>query len=106
MLKEISGLLRSSIRSSQDWLARYGGEEFLICLNGANLDIACNVAEKLRHITQSRIFIYKGARIRLTASFGVASTDCLISPTPEKLISLVDEKLYHAKRNGRNIVAS
>jgi len=57
----------------------------------------------------ARDFTWEGETIKITASFGVVG----ISPDPalknvaaETLLNLADERLYQAKKNGRNQVIS
>ncbi|NIR08370.1 MAG: diguanylate cyclase, partial [Candidatus Aminicenantes bacterium] len=47
VLKEISGMIRSTIRGG-DYIARYGGEEFVLALPETKLSNAVELAEKLR----------------------------------------------------------
>lgn len=39
-LKNVAKILLSCIKRKNDWIARFGGEEFMICMPGANLEIA------------------------------------------------------------------
>ena len=39
-LKNVAKILLSCIKRENDWIARFGGEEFIICMPGANLEIA------------------------------------------------------------------
>jgi diguanylate cyclase (GGDEF)-like protein len=100
VLKEISAVLQSSVRS-YDWVGRYGGEEFLLILPGSNFAGARVRAENMRIAVQAA-HIHDGERvIPITASFGVAAG---FPSQYEILIQTADEALYRAKDNGRNCV--
>ena len=83
-------------------LARYGGEEFAIILPETNLEGAHALAEGLREKIESR-FVFQNETIRVTISIGVAM---LLDDDRASmdLIKRADEKLYEAKRAGRNRV--
>ena len=53
------------------------------------------------------LFVTASARLRVTASFGVASlSEIAESATPTDLVALADARLYAAKNAGRNRVCS
>lgn len=108
VLKEFVQSVNELVRDS-DWLARYGGEEFLLVLPETTLENATLLAERLRVHIAAKDFKWEGETIKITASFGVVG----ISPDPalknvaaETLLNLADERLYQAKKNGRNQVIS
>ena len=102
-LRTLARVLRSTIRAS-DVVARYGGEEFVVALRNAGTDEAMEVAEKLRAaIEQAVVEIGPGRYGRITASFGVVSTD-VHHLDQKRLLSLADTALYLAKDKGRNRV--
>jgi diguanylate cyclase (GGDEF)-like protein len=89
-------LLEKGLRTS-DHVFRYGGEEFLAILPRTELEMACDVAERLRRSVES------GAGV--TISLGVSSfRDGTISS--ETLINSADAALYQAKEQGRNRVVA
>lgn len=96
--------LGSCIRTKDDWIARYGGEEIVVCLPDTNLEQAGKIAERMRKELENNFTSYGGKEIKVTASFGVASTGVDKIADPEELISLADSKLYEAKESGRNRV--
>jgi len=59
-------------------------------------------AEKIRQIVKNTKFMYKNTRINVTISAGVASRD--ETNSGEETLKLADERLYKAKRNGRDRV--
>jgi diguanylate cyclase (GGDEF)-like protein len=106
ILKEIANRAKTCLKRGSDWIARYGGEEFLVCLPGASKTKAVEIAEKMRRAIESDVFLCGQASISVTASFGVCSIDLVQSLTVDDFIKCADEKLYLAKRNGRNRVES
>ncbi len=102
VLKEVARLIQQRIRRDEV-LARYGGEEFAIILPETTLEGARKLAEGLREkIAESR-FIFQNEVIRVTISVGAA----MLADDDKSgmdLIRRADEKLYDAKRAGRNRV--
>jgi diguanylate cyclase (GGDEF)-like protein len=106
-LRAFGALLRSTVRES-DTVARYGGEEFVVLLRGADIAEAAMVAEKLRAAVEDMVVELGPGRFgRVTASFGVASTN-VHGHDRTNLIAVADRALYQAKELGRNriVVAS
>ena len=98
LVKEIQGMIRDS-----DILARIGGEEFAILLHKTSLDDARLIAEKIRLAIEAKIFSMDEIELRISSSIGV-STLSNQNNTIDILYNKADEKLYKAKRNGRNQV--
>jgi diguanylate cyclase (GGDEF)-like protein len=103
-LKHAADLLQSRLRQG-DQAARYGGEEFVAILQAAVEEGATNLAERVRRAIETEKLIVDDARIRLTASFGVA-----VWPgdgkAPAELVAAADRALYSAKEGGRNRVVA
>ncbi|MGB8952504.1 MAG: diguanylate cyclase [Candidatus Aminicenantales bacterium] len=73
LLRELSGVLKSSIRE-EDLLCRYGGEEFLFFLSGVkNIEEAILLTERIRKNIEDHYFTNEEFQPRnnLTMSFGV-----------------------------------
>jgi two-component system cell cycle response regulator len=104
VLKEVARLIQQRIRRDEV-LARYGGEEFAIILPETTLEGACALAEGLREKIEESRFVFQGETIRVTISIGAA---ILVEDHRASLdlIKKADEKLYEAKRAGRNRVLS
>ncbi len=102
VLKGFADTLGGCIRKDKDWISRYGGEEFLICLPGADLARAVEAAERIRAEVEAKHFDFGGKTIRITASFGVCAAKPFKGSKVEDYIQCADEKLYAAKRHGRN----
>ncbi|MGK2859958.1 MAG: diguanylate cyclase [Thermoanaerobaculia bacterium] len=106
VLRETAKIIADSIRH-EDIFGRYGGEEFALLLPEVGLAGALQVCERLRQKIEDMPFVFGDDEIRVTASFGLASTLAL-GETPEvlSLIELADGKLYDAKHQGRNRVVA
>lgn len=103
VLKEIVGGMIRSTRE-YDTVGRYGGEEFLLILPEVDKKTATVVCDRLRRkIAEQEIEIMQGERISVTASFGIASFD-EDGNAPDDLLVKADERLYKAKRAGKNQV--
>ena len=62
------------------------------------------VAERVRAAIARRTFRFDGAELSVTVSAGVATTCGDAEVTPANLLRMADERLYAAKRSGRNRV--
>ncbi len=102
-LLEIARILVQSCRSS-DTPARYGGEEFAILLPETDSDGAVSFAAKVCDALASRRFA-PGEAGEVRASAGVA---CYPADAADatSLVGCADERLYSAKRAGRNRVCA
>lgn len=103
VLRELADVIRGNVRQ-EDLFARSGGEEFTVVLVETTMDGAVQVAERLREAVEQHQFSFEATAITLTISIGVANTSGDANATPIMLRKAADEKLYEAKRNGRNRV--
>lgn len=103
VLKEVVRIVRSNIRSEQDWIARYGGEEFLIVFNNTSSEVAIKLCNRIRLAIKENVFKYNDIDIRITVSLGIQTLNHNIESI-EDFIERVDKKLYEAKCNGRDLV--
>ena len=103
VLKEASRRLMAIVRQD-DIFARYGGEEFIAVFSEATCDQALVVAEAFRATIASMPFNTSAGPLKVTVSIGVAGTSGLEPITPNELIAAADQRLYEAKRAGRNRV--
>ena len=90
---------------AEDVPARYGGEEFALILQGADEAGALRLAERIRKTLEKDELVFEGARIKVTASIGVAQWP-RDGREAEALIAAADRALYAAKQGGRNRVVS
>jgi two-component system cell cycle response regulator len=95
---EVQGVIRT-----EDILARFGGEEFVILVRGVKHKDMLRFAERVRRAVE-RLKIPVGPRtLHATLSLGVALLDeCGGSATSDALLELSDQRLYRAKKDGRN----
>src|SRR5262245_17247498 len=103
-LRELAGLVKTTGRK-EELFARYGGEEFAVVLPETTGEGAMQVAERIRGLVEKHPFQFEGRTYSVTVSLGVAATGGDPPMAPSDLIRLADEKLYQAKRDGRNRVA-
>lgn len=83
-----------------DIVGRFGGEEFLALLSDTDLKGALVFANKVnKHVEKTR-FMYKGKRINVLVSGGIAQRSS--HTTMKAVINSADEQLYSAKQKGRN----
>jgi two-component system, cell cycle response regulator len=104
VLKELARIVQGRIRRDEVF-ARYGGEEFAIVLPETNLEGAKALADGLREKVESSRFVFQNETIKVTVSIGVSMLG-EGDKTSQDLIRDADEKLYEAKRGGRNRVIS
>jgi diguanylate cyclase (GGDEF)-like protein len=103
VLRELARIVQERIRRDEVF-ARYGGEEFVIALPETSLQGAETLAENLRARVETHGFSFQGERIPVTISVGCAVLG--EEKSAADLIQLADDKLYEAKRGGRNRVCS
>jgi diguanylate cyclase (GGDEF)-like protein len=103
VLRELARLVQERIRRDEVF-ARYGGEEFAIVLPETPLAGAVSLAEDLRARVEEHRFVFQGERMPVTISIGCA--DLTEQAAAADLLQQADDKLYEAKRAGRNRVCS
>ncbi len=103
VLRGVAERLKAELRST-DVAGRYGGEEFLVVLPSSGLETGRIVAERLRRALAESPIIHEDEAIQVPASFGVAALGEAADGTLGELLGLADERLYQAKREGRNCV--
>lgn len=101
VLKELSTLVKKRLRPD-DVFARYGGEEFCALLPETPVDGAGAIAEDLRRRVHEKQFVFEGESIAVAISMGCAELKPDMDSTG--FLKAADEKLYEAKRGGRNRV--
>jgi diguanylate cyclase (GGDEF)-like protein len=101
-LVAVAQCLKKSLFRSNDEVARYGGEEFAILLPATDTKGAKHLAERLCNTVRELAIVYKGQRIPMTISIGIATSNKLVLWDEDTLVSKADEALYIAKETGRD----
>jgi diguanylate cyclase (GGDEF)-like protein len=102
VLQLVARTLDESIRK-MDLAARYGGEEFAVIAPDCDVESIVRMAERLRKAIESIAFSHQGHPLRITTSVGVAFAEWPHHPRQARdLIQAADQRLYEAKRSGRN----
>lgn len=100
VLRRVAASMLACIRQP-DILSRYGGEEFALLMPDTDADMALRVAERIRIAVQMAGVEWKGERLSITLSGGVAAY-ATHGTTPDTLVAAADAALYAAKHAGRN----
>lgn len=104
VLCEAAHRMKNALRP-YDVLGRYGGEEFLVIAPGCGAPETEKVAERLRERLESLPLTLRDRSIRITGSFGVASS-MNVAENVDALVWAADAALYQAKHEGRNRVVA
>jgi two-component system, cell cycle response regulator len=103
LLVEVGRVLKACVRD-EDVVARYGGDEYVSVLLGIDSGGALKVAERIRRSIEDHVFLSReGARVRVTASIGVASFPEHTTQKAE-VLDLADRAMYRGKRSTRNVI--
>jgi len=118
VLVRLVALMSEQVRSS-DIVARYGGEEFAIILPDTGIQLAHEVAERIRSKVEAQKLIIDDHTLGITVSIGLASLSQIkfqhdtqnkglpqleTNNLDQQLLGKADEALYQAKQTGRNQV--
>ena len=87
---------------AEDTVARLGGEEFALLLPDTNRLGAAVLAERVRTAVERARPTVADQPVELTLSIGVASYAVEGSETLDQLLYVADQRMYLAKRLGRN----
>ncbi len=112
-LCKVTERIAAAIRS-MDTLARWGGEEFCVLLPNTAMDMARVVAERVRISVENTGMkapegpFYQGnAALLFTVSIGIAVYETAghdAQDDVQEMVQRADQRLYEAKRTGRNRV--
>ena len=101
VLKIIATVLRKRLRGS-DFIARFGGEEFVLLLPATPPAVGAKLLETLRAAIEACPFHFKGERVTITISMGLASFR--VGEHSDLVLKRANQALYRAKNAGRNRV--
>lgn len=105
-LQLVARVFASAVQRPSDTVARYGGEEFVCVLGDTDTEGALRVAEKIRTGIEALQLFHPDSEVGpcVTVSLGVAT----VVPDHQcgfvSLVECADQRLYEAKRSGRNRV--
>ena len=105
-LRTIAELLRQSLRQS-DTVGRYGGEEFVVIMPETDLATAEHKLDSLRQIISDTPIHLPGHDREVHVAFSAGVAGFPQDGTDEaELLATADERLFQAKRTGRNRVVA
>lgn len=99
VLKIIATVLRKRLRGA-DFIARFGGEEFVLLMPATTPAVGAKLLETLRAAIEACPFHFKGERVTITLSMGLASFRP--GEHSDLVLKRADQALYRAKNGGRN----
>lgn len=110
VLAQIGQVLKRHLRE-HDIAARFGGDEFVVILNQTKPEGTPVVALRLMEAVAREAFRWEKRRVRISLSCGVAAYDPTAHPKQliqgsEDLLKQADQRLYHAKEQGRGCMYS
>lgn len=103
VLQQVARIILSEKRS-EDIAARYGGEEMVVVLPETDKVNALVLGERIRQRVETTEIKYKGHKIRLTISGGLAAFPFNASHA-DGLLKCADQALYRAKGSGKNNIS-
>ena len=105
-LVDLAQTLSLALDGPRDLVARFGGEEFIVLLPGADASVALKVAERCQRLIQKQAIVHAHSPHdqRVTVSVGVGTVVPDEHIKPSQFLELVDQRLYLAKKNGKNRV--
>jgi diguanylate cyclase (GGDEF)-like protein len=103
-LRDVARIIDEGAKRAGDIVARYGGDEFAVLLTDTDLPGATALAERIRETIEARGLRAPANQATITVSIGVATMTGSEDGEPSALVRAADGALYHAKRDGRNLV--
>jgi diguanylate cyclase (GGDEF)-like protein len=101
LLGEVGRIVRDCVRS-EDICARIGGDEFCVFLRNCPLDLARQIASRIRERIRDHRVSWRGRQHAIGASIGVVSARSIEDGS--SLLRLADAACYAAKNAGRDTV--
>lgn len=104
LLGELGDLIKESLGPTGIG-TRYGGDEFVLLLPNTPQKVALGYVEKLRESIKAQTFLTaKGLKVKLTASFGVATYPDNAN-NKDDLVRAADQAMYRVKETSRDNIA-
>jgi diguanylate cyclase (GGDEF)-like protein len=103
VLREFVKLVQPQLRQ-EDLFGRVGGEEFAVLCRATSAQDAATLAERLRIQVETHDFVWEGTQLPVTVSIGIATSSEPGLADRNQLLERADQRLYEAKRQGRNRV--
>ena len=102
VLVSVAQIMKKSM-AGKGFAARWGGEEFLLVYTGCDMETTLTYLEMLVEAIREMRVEYDDKAIKITISIGVATGNC---DSVDKVLCTADDRLYHAKKEGRDRVVS
>ena len=99
VLVRVAGLLCNALRED-DIVVRNGGEEFLVVMPGTDERAGATACERILHQVENEPWRLLAPGLTVTTSIGLAFASD--AAEVDSLAAIADERLYEAKRRGRN----
>ena len=98
----VANILKDNLRE-YDIVGRVGGEEFAMFLPNSEIDIATQIAERIRDKVADLSTLFQQNSIKLTISVGLTAKQ-KNENSLDSMLQRADKALYQAKNSGRNTV--
>lgn len=102
VLVSVAQIMKKSM-TGKGFAARWGGEEFLLVYTGCDMETTLTYLEMLVEAIREMCVEYDDKVIKITISIGVATGN---GDSVDKVLCTADNRLYHAKKEGRDRVVS
>ena len=102
VLVSVAQIMKKSM-TGKGFAARWGGEEFLLVYTGCDMETTLTYLEMLVEAIREMRVEYDDKAIKITISIGVATGN---GDSVDKVLCTADDRLYHAKKEGRDRVVS
>lgn len=102
VLVSVAQIMKKNM-AGKGFAARWGGEEFLLVYTGCDMETTLTYLEMLVEAIREMCVEYDDKVIKITISIGVATGN---GDSVDKVLCTADNRLYHAKKEGRDRVVS
>lgn len=102
VLVSVAQIMKKSM-AGKGFATRWGGEEFLLVYTGCDMETTLTYLEMLVEAIREMRVEYDDKAIKITISIGVATGN---GDSVDKVLCTADDRLYHAKKEGRDRVVS